>query len=149
MESETYFLHVIYQQISPLEPVPEYDPIHPNNRDYITHYHYNYILDIKRASMHRREREPENIKYSRVSIDFDPLQKQVGFVVVIHGYRDVGVERFHDVVHITHIFLSQEEADKAKKELEEGDYDHHILKDKKKKETFEKVEIYAVLITEK
>jgi hypothetical protein len=100
-------------------------------------------IDIKRASTIKNIRETEKAK--RLAIDFDPLTRQVAYSVCIFVTQFDGVQSISHVPIFVEILESEEEAQSLKAKLETGDYNMY-LNNKKAKESFEKAEIFPVLI---
>lgn len=171
MEKEAYFLYVFYT-LTQLPPKAE--EIAPSSAKAASNlvkkppsqiirmddllgipkprlkYIYPFELTIKRASMQRRDGgEDEGVVNSRVNIEFDPLQKALGYVVVIRGFKDNGSEIAKNVVHICGVFLEEDAARKFKLEIEDGGYRNYMSNDSKRREFYDYCEIHPALISER
>jgi hypothetical protein len=130
MEKEAFFLFVSYTEL----PTSKYTP---DDRTEIR----GFNIAVKRLSLQRKERHGERTK--RVRIDFDPVGKQLGYLVAcFFSSKERGII-LKDIIKFVTIVDTEEAALKLLSEIEKGSHKQYASR----KETFDKVLIYPQLIT--
>lgn len=137
MEDEAFFLFVAYT----------YKELPARTEGGLAHY--DYALSIRRAGLRKPDKNSEayaGFHFKRVHIDFDPTNKQIGYVVVLHT-KIVEEERYiyRKDWHFPAITETEEEAEEIKKHLlEKGECKAFLVKGQQ----VDKIEIEPILISE-
>ncbi len=132
MEDEHFFLFVGYMK----EELPSaYD----RNAKKV----HRVLLHVKRATLQKKPRDYADVLYTRVPVEFDPLGKQLAYLVVLFGQVETSEVLLQTSFYFIDILEKEEEAQEVKKKAERGEYNSHFAKQEK----LYKAEVIPVLIT--
>ena len=137
METEDHFLFVGYTT----KPLPDFMD-KETGKQVIA-----YIPVVKRATIRKPRREiseSQGLIFKRTPIEFDPMDKQMGYVVVLHTKLEDRATVIKQDFHFPVITETQEEAEEAKKRLLGGEFKDYLIKGQK----LDSVEVQPILIAE-
>ena len=131
MEDEAFFLFVVCKS-------DQLDAENRNGKEW-----HEFVPVIRRVSMQKPDRPRGDVLYKRINVDFDPLEHQQCYIVVLHAMVDDGHVVVADGFHFPAITLTEQEALTIKERVENGEYRGHL----KKGEKFYKCSVMTAIIT--